>query len=65
MKRVSKRNYIEGDKVTVSIRLPQELKAELERISESMGRGFSDFVQEGLDQWATLHSERRSKKDKN
>lgn len=56
-----KRNYIKGDKITVSIRLPEELKEHLERLSKQMGRGFSDFVQEGLDQWAALHSEKRPK----
>lgn len=57
MKPVTKRQYIKGEKVTVSIRLPEELKKELERLAEQTGRGFSDFVQEGLDQWATLHQE--------
>jgi predicted DNA-binding protein len=55
MKPVSKRNFIKGEKVTVSIRLPEELKRELEKLAEQTGRGFSDFVQEGLDQWAALH----------
>jgi len=55
MKPVSKRHFIKGEKVTVSIRLPEELKRELEKLAEQTGRGFSDFVQEGLDQWAALH----------
>jgi predicted DNA-binding protein len=63
MKTVPKRNYIKGEKVTVSIRLPEELKRELEKLSDELGRGFSDFVQEGLDQWAILHrTEQRKKK---
>lgn len=55
MKPVSKRKFIKGGKVTVSIRLPQELKNELERQAQLTGRGFSDFIQEGLDQWADLN----------
>jgi predicted DNA-binding protein len=55
MKPVSKRQYVKGDKVTVSIRLPQELKQELEKLADYLGRGFSDFLQEGLDQWASVH----------
>ena len=57
MKPVTKRQFIKGDKVTVSIRLPEELKKELERLADQTGRGFSDFVQEGLDQWAILHKQ--------
>lgn len=53
---VPKRHYVKGDKITVSIRLPDELKRELEKLAEQRGRGFSDFVQEGLDQWAAAHS---------
>ena len=37
------------------MRMPQELKKVLERLAHENGRGFSDFVQEGLDQWAWLH----------
>jgi len=62
MKPVTKRHFIKGDKVTVSIRLPEELKKELERLAEQTGRGFSDFVQEGLDQWASIHSQRPKSK---
>lgn len=61
MKPVTKRHYIKGEKVTVSIRLPEELKMELERLAEQAGRGFSDFLQEGLDQWAALHKGKYSK----
>lgn len=59
---VSKRHFIKGKKVTVSIRLPEELKKELERIAEQTGRGFSEFVQDGLDQWAALHAPIKSKR---
>lgn len=55
MKTVSKRHFIKGEKLTVSIRMPEELKVELEKLAELSGRGFSDFVQEGLDQWAFLN----------
>lgn len=58
MKPVSKRHFIKGEKLTVSIRLPEELKTELEKLAEASGRGFSDFVQEGLDQWANLHKKK-------
>ncbi len=54
-KTVLKRHFIKGEKITVSIRLPEELKGELERLAELTGRGFSEFVQEGLDQWAYEH----------
>lgn len=62
MKPVSKRNFIKGEKITVSIRLPEELKRELEKLAEESGRGFSDFLQEGLDQWATLNAGAKQKK---
>lgn len=62
MKPVSKRNYISGDKITVSIRMPKSLKDQLEKLAEEHGRGFSDFVQEGLDQWATAHSAKKGDK---
>lgn len=62
MKPVTKRHYAKGEKVTVSIRLPEELKKELERLAEQTGRGFSDFVQEGLDQWAALHIDKSRKR---
>lgn len=55
MKPVTKRHFIKGEKVTVSIRLPEELKRELEQLAEQAGRGFSDFLQEGLDQWALVN----------
>ena len=55
MKPISKRRFIKGEKITVSIRLPAELKVELEKVAAAHGRSFSDFVQEGLDQWASLH----------
>lgn len=61
---MSKRRYTKGSKKTVSIRLPESLKAELERISNELGRGFSDFIQEGLDQWATLHRQEMEKSKK-
>jgi predicted DNA-binding protein len=41
--------------LTISIRLPEELKTELEGLADQTGRGFSDFFQEGLDQWAALN----------
>lgn len=44
------------------MRLPEELKKELERLAEQAGRGFSDFVQEGLDQWAALNKSQGTKK---
>lgn len=62
MKPVTKRHFIKGEKVTVSMRLPEELKKELERLAEQAGRGFSDFVQEGLDQWAALNKSQVTKK---
>lgn len=62
MRTVSKRKYAAGEKVTVSIRLPESLKKALEDFSEERGWGFSDFVQEGLDQWAELHAEQPTKK---
>ena len=62
MKTVSKRNYIKGEKVTVSIRLPEELKKVLDKIAEESGRSFSEFVQDGLDQWATIHVKNSKKK---
>lgn len=52
---VQKRRFIKGSKVTVSIRLPEELRAQLEKLATESGRGFSEFVQDGLDQWAGLH----------
>ena len=56
MKPIAKRNYkAKKTNVTVSIRLPDTLKDDLERLASEYGRGFSDFVQEGLDQWAALH----------
>ena len=56
MKPITKRNYkAKKENVTVSIRLPDSLKEELEQLAKEYGRGFSDFVQEGLDQWASLH----------
>jgi predicted transcriptional regulator len=56
MKPISKRNYpVSKENITVSIRLPDTLKKELETLAEEYGRGFSDFIQEGLDQWAKLH----------
>lgn len=58
METVSKRNFIKGEKVTVSIRLPEELKKVLDKIAEDSGRSFSEFVQDGLDQWAFLHKNR-------
>ena len=63
MKTVSKRNYRQKKgNLTVSIRLPDTLKDELENLAKEYGRGFSDFVQEGLDQWAKIS--RDSLKDK-
>ncbi len=61
MKPVSKRHFVKGDKVTVSIRLPSSLKKELEKLASETGRGFSDFIQEGLDQWARVHQPTGSK----
>lgn len=62
MKPVIKRHFIKGEKVTVSIRLPEELKKELDRLADQSGRGFSDFVQEGLDQWAWIHGSSAKKR---
>jgi predicted transcriptional regulator len=62
MRLVPKRHYrAKKDNVTVSIRIPDSLKGKLEALAEEHGRGFSDFVQEGLDQWAFLHDQRTSK----
>lgn len=56
MKPVSKRNYKAKNKnVTVSIRIPDTLKKELESLAKETGRGFSEFVQDGLDQWAKIN----------
>jgi predicted DNA-binding protein len=55
MKPITKRNYkVKKENITVSIRLPDTLKEELEKLAEEYGRGFSDFVQEGLDRWAKV-----------
>ena len=62
METVSKRNFIKGKKVTVSIRLPEELKKVLDSIADDSGRTFSEFVQDGLDQWAYLHKSSAKKK---
>ena len=59
MVKLEKRKYIKGEKVTVSIRLPEELKNKLENIAKDRGHGFSEFVQEGLDQWAYAHERKR------
>lgn len=59
---VPKRHFIKGDKITVSIRLPEELKGVLEKLAEQSGRNFSDFVQEGLDQWAAINLSRGKQK---
>ena len=59
MVKLEKRKYIKGEKVTVSIRLPEELKNKLEKIAKDRGHGFSEFVQEGLDQWAYAHERKR------
>lgn len=48
-------SYNRKEKVTVSIRLPEDLKEKLEQIAEKNGLRFSEFVQIGLDQWAALH----------
>lgn len=63
MNPVNKRKFIKGPKVTVSLRLPQELKDELERIAGLTGRGFSDLVQEGLDQWASINKTSLNRKN--
>lgn len=47
-----------NEKLTVSIRLPDTLKDELEKLAEEYGYGFSEFIQDGLDQWAKLNRER-------
>lgn len=52
MKPLNKRRYIKGKKLTVSLRMPEELKKKLEQLAKQRGHGFSDFIQEGLDQWA-------------
>lgn len=61
---LGKRSYIKGKKVTVSIRLPEELKKKLVAIAKDRGHGFSDFVQEGLDQWAYAHEKKILIRDK-
>lgn len=58
----SKRRYIGGKNVTVSIRIPAELKKVLAKLSKDYGRSFSDFLQEGLDKWAALHMDLESNK---
>ncbi len=55
MTEVTPRKFIKGKKVTVSIRLPEELKKILNDIAKERGHSFSDFVQDGLDQWAMAH----------
>lgn len=58
MKPVSKRHYKpKNENVTVSIRIPDTLKKELENLAKETGRGFSEFVQDGLDQWAKINRE--------
>ena len=41
--------------MTVSIRMPDTLKEELDSLARESGRGFSEFVQDGLDQWAKIN----------
>ncbi len=56
MKPASKRNYkIKSGNVTVSIRIPDTLKKELEKLATEFGLGFSEFIQDGLDQWAKIN----------
>ncbi len=57
MKAVSKRSFAKKPRVTVSIRLPEDLKEELERLAQAAGHSFSDFVQEGLDQWSVINGD--------
>ena len=54
MKPISKRNFIKGPNITVSIRMPEELKQALDKAAEVTGHSFSDLVQEGLDQWVNI-----------
>ena len=56
MKPASKRNYkVKDENLTVSIRIPDTLKKELEKLAHEFGLGFSEFVQDGLDQWAKIN----------
>ena len=50
-----RRRYIKGDRITCSIRLTKELLIKLKKIASERGHPFSNFVQDGLDQWAYAH----------
>lgn len=54
----NRRKYIKGENRTVSIRIPESLKIELEKLAEFYGRGFSEFIQDGLDQYACFVREK-------
>lgn len=55
MQKLTHRFYIKGRKQTISIRLPEELIKVLKKIAKNRGHGFSNFIQDGLDQWASVH----------
>lgn len=56
LKATSARYYpAKKENLTVSIRIPDTLKIELEKLTNELGRGFSDFLQEGLDEWAKVN----------
>lgn len=52
---VWRRNYPNGNMMTCSIRLPEELEKILRKIAKSRGHSFSEFCREALDQWAKAH----------
>lgn len=49
------RHYAGGKKVNLCIRLPEDLKAALQKCASERGRDYCDFIREGLDQWAKAH----------
>ena len=52
-----KRKYTKGENITVSLRMPESLKNELDNLSEEYGKKFVEFVLDGLDQWASFNRE--------
>lgn len=55
MNTLEKRHYGRGLKRTVSIRLPAQLIGALKKEATKRGHSFSQFINEGLDQWAFAH----------
>ena len=49
---VRARVYKSGDNATVSLRMPESLKKQLDKLAADYGRTFSDLCCEGLDQFA-------------